>query len=71
MVRQQLKEQETPPMWAALGDLTQDPECWGKAWALSGRRYARAKVYIDSREREREREMSFRQMGVSVGKKLL
>ena len=43
LVRERLAVQETPAMWAALGDLTQDPECYMKAWAVSGRRFARAK----------------------------
>ncbi|CAN0280061.1 unnamed protein product, partial [Hapterophycus canaliculatus] len=44
IARERLKEKETPAMLAALGDLTQDPECWQRAWDLSGGRYARAKV---------------------------
>jgi hypothetical protein len=30
-------------MWSALGDLTNDPSCYERAWELSGRRFARAK----------------------------
>ncbi|CAN0433985.1 unnamed protein product, partial [Laminaria digitata] len=44
IARARLEEKETPPMLAALGDLTQDPELWQRAWDLSGGRYARAKV---------------------------
>jgi tetratricopeptide (TPR) repeat protein len=43
IVRERLKVLETPAMWTALGDLTQDAECYNKAWALSKGRYARAK----------------------------
>lgn len=32
-------------MLVALGELTQDPELWERAWELSGGRYARAKVW--------------------------
>lgn len=46
IARERLKEQETAPMWAALGDITRDPSCWEKAWELSGGRYARAKVFL-------------------------
>lgn len=38
-----MQVEETPAMWAALGDLTQDAECYHKAWELSKGRYARAK----------------------------
>jgi hypothetical protein len=43
LVRERLAAGETPSMWAALGDLTQDPQCYNKAWELSNRRFARAK----------------------------
>lgn len=46
IARDRLQEKETPAMLAALGDLTQDPECWQRAWDLSGGRYAHAKVYF-------------------------
>ena len=38
IVRERLEIQETPRMWAALGDLKQDPTCWEKAvdlWKIS------------------------------------
>lgn len=44
LARERLKERETPSMLSALGDLTQDPECWERARELSGRRYAHAKA---------------------------
>jgi tetratricopeptide (TPR) repeat protein len=31
-----------PRLWCILGDLDQDPECWQRAWEISGSRYARA-----------------------------
>ncbi|CBJ32334.1 conserved unknown protein [Ectocarpus siliculosus] len=46
IARERLLEKETPGMLAALGDLTQDPECWQRAWDLSGGRYARAKASL-------------------------
>ncbi|CAM9709844.1 unnamed protein product, partial [Ectocarpus sp. 13 AM-2016] len=46
IARERLSEKETPGMLAALGDLTQDPECWQRAWDLSGGRYARAKASL-------------------------
>ncbi|CAM9305482.1 unnamed protein product [Pylaiella littoralis] len=46
IARERLKEKETPAMLAALGDLTQDPECWQRAWDLSGKRYARAQASL-------------------------
>lgn len=44
IARERLQEKETPAMLVALGELTQDPECWRRAWDLSGGRYALAKV---------------------------
>ncbi|CAB1114425.1 unnamed protein product [Ectocarpus sp. CCAP 1310/34] len=46
IARERLLEKETPGMLAALGDLTQDPEYWQRAWDLSGGRYARAKASL-------------------------
>eukprot|EP00752_Nemacystus_decipiens_P003609 g3326.t1 len=46
LARERLQEKETPAMLAALGDLTQDPECWQRAWDLSGGRYAHAKASL-------------------------
>mmetsp|Transcript_11853 Transcript_11853/g.24470 ORF Transcript_11853/g.24470 Transcript_11853/m.24470 type:complete len:823 (+) Transcript_11853:385-2853(+) len=46
IVRQRLAEAETPRMWAALGDLTKDPECFEKALEISNGRYASAHVAL-------------------------
>ena len=42
VVRERLVIQETPRMWAALGDLTKDPTHYEKAIALSNGRYSDA-----------------------------
>ena len=44
IVRERLKENETPRMWAALGDLTSEKSHYEKAWELSDGKYARAKA---------------------------
>lgn len=31
-----------PRLWCILGDLEQNPECWERAWEISGKHYARA-----------------------------
>ena len=46
IVRQRLAEAETPRMWAALGDLTKDPECFEKALEISNGRFASAHVAL-------------------------
>lgn len=46
IVRQRLAEAETPRMWAALGDLTKDPECFEKALEISNGRFASARVAL-------------------------
>ena len=46
IVRQRLAEAETPRMWAALGDLTKDPECFHKALEISNGRFASAHVAL-------------------------
>jgi tetratricopeptide (TPR) repeat protein len=42
LVRERLEIQETPRMWAALGDLTKDPAYYEKAIELSNGRYSNA-----------------------------
>ena len=44
IVKKRLAERETPRMYAALGDLTDDKAWYDKAWELSGGRYARARA---------------------------
>ena len=46
IVRERLGIQETPRMWAALGDLTQDPTYWEKAVDLSKGRFSTALVAL-------------------------
>ncbi|CAM9795296.1 unnamed protein product, partial [Phaeothamnion confervicola] len=46
VVRGRLARAETPQMWAALGDLTQDAACYERAWELSGGRLARAQTAL-------------------------
>lgn len=46
IVRERLGIQETPRMWAALGDLTQDPTYWEKAVVLSKGRFSTALVAL-------------------------
>ena len=46
VIRRELKVKETPRMWASLGDITSDAECYEKSWALSGGKYARAKAAL-------------------------
>lgn len=41
--RLKCKEGQTPYMYTALGDLTNDESCYLKAWEISNGRYARAK----------------------------
>lgn len=43
VVREQLKESETPYMITALADLTHNEELYERAWLLSRGRYPRAK----------------------------
>ncbi|GMH83859.1 hypothetical protein TL16_g09739 [Triparma laevis f. inornata] len=50
IVEKQLKKRETPRMWAAMGDLTDDAQYYVKAWDLSGGKYARAKAAIGRME---------------------
>ncbi|CAG9462955.1 unnamed protein product [Pedinophyceae sp. YPF-701] len=40
---------EDPRMLTVLGDLTQDPACWEKAWEASGGRYVRAQRRLAER----------------------
>ena len=42
VVRMVLARGETPTMWCLLGEVTQDPDCFTKAWELSNHRSARA-----------------------------
>lgn len=42
IVRDKLKEKETATMWCILGDIKDDPQCYLKAWELSGHRSVRA-----------------------------
>lgn len=42
IVREKLKENETPAMLCILGDLTNDPEWYRRAWTVSNDRCARA-----------------------------
>lgn len=42
MIKEQLREQESPRLWCCLGDVEKDPRHWEKAWELSGKRFARA-----------------------------
>ncbi|CAI7789947.1 unnamed protein product [Closterium sp. NIES-53] len=43
LVTTRLKEQkEDPRLWCCLGDLTEEKECYEKAWEFSRHRYARA-----------------------------
>jgi tetratricopeptide (TPR) repeat protein len=46
VVRERLSESETPRMWAALGDLTNDPSHYRKALELSNGRYSDAFVAL-------------------------
>ena len=46
IVRERLSESETPRMWAALGDLTNDPSHYRKALELSNGRYSDAYVAL-------------------------
>ena len=46
LVRERLATEETPRMWAALGDLTNDPSCYEKALELSNGRYSDAHVAL-------------------------
>jgi tetratricopeptide (TPR) repeat protein len=43
VVRERLRQGETPYMLTALADLTQNEELYERAWLLSNKRYARAK----------------------------
>jgi tetratricopeptide (TPR) repeat protein len=57
IVRKRLEEAETPRMWAALGDLTNDPSHYDKALELSNGRFSDANValgkhYFDKGEME-------------------
>ena len=57
IVRKRLDEAETPRMWAALGDLTNDPSNYDKALELSNGRFSDAyvalgKYYFDKGEIE-------------------
>ncbi|CAI5475117.1 unnamed protein product [Closterium sp. Yama58-4] len=46
LVTARLKEQqEDPRLWCCLGDLTEEKECYEKAWEFSRHRYARAQVW--------------------------
>lgn len=42
VVRRELEIKPTPRMYAALGDITDDEECYKRSWELSGGKYARA-----------------------------
>ncbi|GMH61521.1 hypothetical protein TrRE_jg6929, partial [Triparma retinervis] len=42
VVRRELEKKPTPRMYAALGDITDDEECYKRSWELSGGKYARA-----------------------------
>ena len=42
IVRSRLKENETPRMWTALGDISKDPSCYHRAIEVSRGRYAGA-----------------------------
>ena len=46
IVRERLAESETPRMWAALGDLTNDPTHYQKALELSNGRFSNAYVAL-------------------------
>jgi tetratricopeptide (TPR) repeat protein len=46
IVRERLQVQETPHMWSALGDLTNDPEHYRKAIEVSKGRYSAAYVAL-------------------------
>jgi Tetratricopeptide repeat len=46
IVRERLAIQETPRMWAALGDLTRDPVYWEKAIEISRGRFSRAYIAL-------------------------
>lgn len=42
LVREQIKLNETPALWCLLGDVTNDPKCYLKAWEISGEKNARS-----------------------------
>jgi tetratricopeptide (TPR) repeat protein len=46
IIRKQLAIKETPRMWAALGDITDDASFYEKSWEISGQKYARAKAAL-------------------------
>jgi len=46
VVRRRLQEKETPRMWAALGDITNDPLCYEKALLVSNGKYSDAHVAL-------------------------
>lgn len=61
IVKERLAIQETPRMWAALGDLTKEPEHYERAIELSKGRYSAAFVslgayYFDNKELEKAAE---------------
>ncbi|KRZ68483.1 Tetratricopeptide repeat protein 27 [Trichinella papuae] len=45
-VRSKLEVKETPALLCHLADITEDEECYVKAWRLSGERYARAQFSL-------------------------
>ncbi|CAB9523205.1 repeat protein 27 [Seminavis robusta] len=58
LVRERLSIQETPRMWAALGDLTQDPQYWEKAIELSRGRFYSAFIALGAYAFDTEHDMA-------------
>lgn len=46
VVRKRLEENETPRMWAALGDITNEPSCYEKALVVSNGKFSDAHVAL-------------------------
>lgn len=42
IIQQELDKKETVKLWCLLGDATDDPLCYEKAWELSGHKSGRA-----------------------------
>ena len=42
LIRKELTKKETPELWCALGDVTNNPEYYEKSWEMSNQHFARA-----------------------------
>lgn len=54
VVRRRLQERETPRMWAALGDITNDPSCYEKALLISNGKYSDAHVALGKYHQDKD-----------------